>query len=68
MALDLRFSRVRTGVAAMRQDCNYYHLDTTNLGRKKGVKKRLMKLVLVVECSSHTTAGQKALMATQGLS
>ena len=32
MALDLRLSRVRTGVAAMRQD---YQEDTTNLGREK---------------------------------
>jgi dienelactone hydrolase len=37
-ALDIHLSRVRTGVAAMRQDCNYYQLDTTKLGRKKGVK------------------------------
>ena len=29
-ALDLRLSRVCTGVAAIRQDCNY-HLDTTKL-------------------------------------
>uniref|UniRef100_A0A674E0G6 Eukaryotic translation initiation factor 4Ba n=1 Tax=Salmo trutta TaxID=8032 RepID=A0A674E0G6_SALTR len=35
MALDLRLSRVRTGVAAMRQDSNY-QLDTTKLGRKPG--------------------------------
>ena len=34
MALDLRLSRVRTGVAAMRQDCNYNQLDPTELGRK----------------------------------
>jgi hypothetical protein len=34
-ALDFRVSRVRTGVAAMRQDCNY-QLDTTKLGRKRG--------------------------------
>ena len=33
VALDPRLSRVRTGVAAMRQDCNY-QLDTTKLGRK----------------------------------
>ena len=33
MALNLRLSRVRTGVAVMRQDCNY-QLDTTKLGRK----------------------------------
>ena len=38
-ALDLYLSRVRTGVAAMRQDCNYYKLDTTKLGKQKGVKK-----------------------------
>ena len=36
MALDLRLSRVRTGVAAMRQDSNYYQLDTTKLGIKRG--------------------------------
>ena len=36
-ALDLHLSRVRTGVAAMRQDCNY-HLDTTKLWRKRGKK------------------------------
>ena len=35
-ALDLRLSRVCTGVAAMGQDCNY-HLDTTELGRKKTI-------------------------------
>ena len=33
MALDLRLSRVRTGVAAMGQDCNY------QLGEIKGVQK-----------------------------
>ena len=37
MALDLRLSRVCTGVAVMRQDCNY-QLDTTKLGRKRGKK------------------------------
>jgi hypothetical protein len=31
---DLHLSRVRTGVAVMRQDCNY-QLDTTKLGRLK---------------------------------
>uniref|UniRef100_A0A4W5L5R7 FERM domain containing 4B n=1 Tax=Hucho hucho TaxID=62062 RepID=A0A4W5L5R7_9TELE len=35
MALNLRLSRVRTGVAAMGQDCNY-QLDITKLGRKRG--------------------------------
>ena len=34
MALDLRLSRVRTGVAAMRQDCNY-QLDARKFGRKR---------------------------------
>jgi hypothetical protein len=34
VALDLRLSRVLTGVAAMKQDCNYYYLDTTKLGWK----------------------------------
>ena len=38
MALDLRLSRVHTGVAAMRQDCNYCQLDTTKLGRKKATQ------------------------------
>ena len=33
MVLDLRLSRVHTGVAEMGQDCNY-QLDTTKLGRK----------------------------------
>jgi hypothetical protein len=33
-ALDLRLSRVRTGVAAMRQDCNY-QLEIMKLGTKK---------------------------------
>ena len=36
-ALNLCLSRVRTGVAAMRQECNY-QLDTTKLGRKGGKK------------------------------
>ena len=36
MALDLRLSRDHMGVTAMRQDCNYYQLDTTKLGRKRG--------------------------------
>ena len=35
LALDLHLFRVRMGVAAMRQDCNY-QLDTTKLGRKRG--------------------------------
>ena len=35
-----RTSPLHTGVAVTRQDCNYYQLNTTNLGRKKGVKKR----------------------------
>ena len=48
MALDLRLSRVRTGVAAMRQDCNYYQLDTTKLGRKKGVKNTTTKKYKIV--------------------
>ena len=39
MALDLRLSRVRTGVAAMRQDCNY-QLDIRKLGRKKAFLKK----------------------------
>ena len=34
MVLDLCLSRVRTGVALMRQDCNY-QLDTMKLGVKK---------------------------------
>ena len=34
MGLDLRLSRVRTGVAAMGQDCNY-QLDVTKLWRKR---------------------------------
>ena len=33
MALDLHLSRVRTALAAMRQDCNYNQLDTTKMGR-----------------------------------
>ena len=37
MALDLQLSQVRTGVAAMGQDCNY-QLDIAKLGRKR-VKK-----------------------------
>ena len=39
MALDLRLSRVRMGVAAMIQDYNY-QLDITKLGRKR--KKRIV--------------------------
>ena len=35
VALDLRLSRVCTGVAAMGQDCNY-QLDITKLGRNRG--------------------------------
>ena len=35
MALDLRLSRVRTGVAAMGEECNY-QLDIMKLWRKKG--------------------------------
>ena len=40
MTLDLRLSRARMGVVAMRQDSNYKkkQLDTTELRRKKGVK------------------------------
>jgi hypothetical protein len=34
MALDLRLSRVSTGVPAIGQDCNY-QLDITKLGRKR---------------------------------
>jgi dienelactone hydrolase len=34
MAFDLRLSRARMGVVAMRQDSNYQQLDTTKLGRK----------------------------------
>ena len=33
MALDLGLSRVRSGVAAMRQDCNYYQLGTNIVNR-----------------------------------
>ena len=40
MALDLCLSRVRTGVAAMGQDCNY-ELDITKLGRKRVLKNSL---------------------------
>jgi hypothetical protein len=40
VALDLHLSRVRTGVAAMGQGCNY-QLDTTELGRKRKGKKKL---------------------------
>ena len=36
MAFDLRLSQAHTGVVAMRQDSNYYQLDTTKLGRKRG--------------------------------
>ena len=36
-ALDLHLSRVRTGVAAMRQNCNC-QLDNVKLGRKRGKK------------------------------
>jgi hypothetical protein len=43
MALDLRLSLVRKGVAAMTQDCNYYQLDTTKLGRKKQLLNRNVK-------------------------
>jgi hypothetical protein len=39
MALDLHLSRVGTGVAVIRQDCNY-QLDTTQLWRKRGKKKK----------------------------
>ena len=37
MALDLRLSRVRMGVAVMGQDCNY-QLDIMKLWRKMGKK------------------------------
>ena len=47
MALDLRLSRVHMGVAAMRQDCNYYQLDTMKLGRKNG-KNKLNKSYYVI--------------------
>jgi hypothetical protein len=36
MALNLCLSRVRMGVAVMRQYCNYYQLGTMKLGRKRG--------------------------------
>ena len=42
MALNLRFSRVRMGVAAMGQDCNY-QLDLTKIGEKKGYKNDKIK-------------------------
>jgi hypothetical protein len=45
MALDIRLSRVCTGVAAMRQDYNYYQLDTMKLGRKKGWKIHTQKII-----------------------
>jgi hypothetical protein len=38
MALDLRPSRVRTGVVTMGQDWNYYQLDITKLERKRDFK------------------------------
>ena len=43
MAFDLRLSRERTGVVAMRQDSNYKQLDTMKLGRKGGKKKKKKK-------------------------
>ena len=36
MAFNLRLSRARTGVVAIRQDSNYKQLDTMKLGRKGG--------------------------------
>ena len=39
-ALDLRLSRVHTGVEAMRQDCTY-QLDTTKLGKNEGYKENI---------------------------
>jgi hypothetical protein len=38
-ALDLRLSRVRTRVAAMRQNCNYQQ-ESTKIGEKKRLKKK----------------------------
>jgi hypothetical protein len=40
MALDLHLSRLRIGVAAMRQECNY-QLDTRKMGRKRNFSKGL---------------------------
>ncbi|CAB1311888.1 unnamed protein product [Coregonus sp. 'balchen'] len=50
MALDRRLSRVRTGVAAMGQDCNY-QLDITKLGRKGGKKKSYKNVIIILSSS-----------------
>ena len=47
VALDLRLSQVRT-VAVMRQDCNYYQLDTTKLWRKKEVKIQKKNVAILI--------------------
>ena len=48
MALDLRLSRIRTGDAAMGQNCNY-QLDITKLGRKRGKKYKQLKYIHITK-------------------
>jgi hypothetical protein len=65
MALDLHLFRVRTGVAATRQDCNY-QLDNTKLGRKRGNEKKDMHSYThtqIHSCFKHiTTAAARLLL------